>query len=90
MYERKLPLPAKCGLHITREILYGKWKPHLILAISSGVKRPRDIQRIVPQATKRVLNIQLKELEYHGIICKEIFPQFPLKVEYSLTALGEP
>jgi DNA-binding HxlR family transcriptional regulator len=40
-------------------------------------------------ATKRVLNLQLKELEEHGVISKRIFHELPLRVEYSLTPLGE-
>src|ERR1700743_3130566 len=46
-------------------------------------------KRALPDATKRVLNLQLKELEEHGIICKKIYPQLPPKVEYSLTELGQ-
>jgi len=40
-------------------------------------------------ATKRVLNLQLKQLEEHGIIAKKIYHHLPPKVEYSLTPLGE-
>jgi DNA-binding HxlR family transcriptional regulator len=89
MYERKIPLPLECGLHLTKEVLNGKWKANLIFAISMNIKRPSDIQRALPGATKRVLNLQLKELEDHGIVEKKIYHQLPPKVEYSLTALGE-
>lgn len=89
MYERKIPLPTKCGLHLTKEVLYGKWKASLLYAISMDIKRPSDILRAMPDATKRVLNIQLKELEDHGVISKKIYHQLPPKVEYSLTPLGE-
>ena len=88
MYERKIPLTIDCGLHLTREILNGKWKPALLNAISLDVKRPSEILRILPEATRRVLNVQLKELEEHGIIEKKIYPQLPPKVEYSLTEIG--
>lgn len=89
MYERKIPVPIECGLHLTREVLNGKWKPNIMYAIAEGIKRPSDIQRALPDSTKRVLNVQLKELEEHGIITKKIFNQLPPKVEYSLTELGE-
>ena len=88
MYERKIPLTIDCGLHLTREILNGKWKPALLNAISMDVRRPSEILRILPDATRRVLNVQLKELEEHGIIEKKIYPQLPPKVEYSLTEIG--
>lgn len=88
MYERKIPLTIDCGLHLTREVLNGKWKPALLNAISMDIKRPSELLRILPDATRRVLQVQLKELEEHGIITKKIYPQLPPKVEYSLTEIG--
>jgi DNA-binding HxlR family transcriptional regulator len=42
----------------------------------------------LPGATRRVLNVQLKELEAHGMVEKKVYAQLPPKVEYSLTAIG--
>jgi len=88
MYERKIPLAIDCGLHLTKEVLNGKWKPALLNAISMDVKRPSDMSRLLPGASRRVLNVQLKELEEHGLVNKKIYPQLPPKVEYSLTEIG--
>jgi DNA-binding HxlR family transcriptional regulator len=88
MYERKIPLMIDCGLHLTREVLNGKWKPLLLKAISWDVKRPSEMLRLFPDATRRVLNVQLKELEQHGMVEKKIYPQLPPRVEYSLTEVG--
>lgn len=88
-YERKIPIPTECGLHLTKEIIGGKWKMSLIYAIDSDIKRPSQLEKAFPALTKRVLSKQLKELETHGIINKKIFPQLPPKVEYSLTPLGQ-
>lgn len=44
--------------------------------------------RLLPGATRRVLNVQLKELETHGMVEKKTYPQLPPKVEYSLTEIG--
>ncbi|MFZ4929402.1 winged helix-turn-helix transcriptional regulator [Chryseobacterium sp. Mn2064] len=88
-YERKIPVPTECGLHLTKEILGGKWKMSLINAIHSDIKRPSQIEKAFPALTKRVLSKQLKELEQHGVIEKKIFTEVPPKVEYSLTELGE-
>jgi DNA-binding HxlR family transcriptional regulator len=88
MYERKMPLTVDCGLHLTREVLNGKWKPALLKAVALNLKRPSEIFRLLPGATRRVLNVQLKELEQHGMIKKKIYPELPPKVEYSLTDLG--
>ncbi|WP_448139524.1 winged helix-turn-helix transcriptional regulator [Sphingobacterium siyangense] len=53
-----------------------------------GHKRPSELQRKIPDASRRVLNIQLKELEDHELISKKIYPVVPPKVEYSLTDFG--
>jgi DNA-binding HxlR family transcriptional regulator len=88
MYKRKIPVELNCGLDLVKEVLYGKWKIHLIYFISQGLKRPSELQRKIPRATRRVLNVQLNQLEDHGLICKKIYAQLPPKVEYTLTRLG--
>ncbi|KFC21669.1 winged helix-turn-helix transcriptional regulator [Chryseobacterium sp. FH1] len=89
MYERKIIPNLNCGLDLIGEVLYGKWKIRLLFFIHQGHQRPSELQRKIPDATRRVLNIQLKELEDHGLVSKEIFPVVPPKVEYSLTEVGK-
>ena len=89
MYQRKIPIELNCGLDLVREVIYGKWKIHLIYFISQGIKRPGDLQRRIPGATRRVLNMQLNQLEQHGLISKKIFAELPPRAEYALTGLGE-
>ena len=89
MYQRKIPIELNCGLDLVREVIYGKWKIHLIYFISQGIKRPGDLQRRIPGATRRVLNVQLNQLEQHGLISKKIFAELPPRSEYALTELGE-
>ncbi len=89
MYERKIPLNLNCGLDLTGEVLYGKWKIRLLWFINEGFKRPSELQRKIPDASGRVLHIHLNELEKHELISKVIYPQVPPKVEYSLTEFGE-
>lgn len=89
MYERKIPKDLDCGMGMIMEIMGGKWKPCLILNIHNGAKRPSELQRLNPLASRRVLNVQLKELEEHGIIERIVYPVLPPKVEYFLTDLGK-
>ncbi len=78
-----------CGLDLIGEVLYGKWKIRLLWFINEGFQRPSELQRKIPDASRRVLNIQLKELEDHELVSKVIYPVVPPKVEYSLTDFGK-
>ncbi|RZL44022.1 MAG: transcriptional regulator [Pedobacter sp.] len=89
MYERKILPNLNCGLDLIGEVLYGKWKIRLLWFINEGHMRPSELQRKIPDASRRVLNIQLKELEEHGLVSKVIYPVVPPKVEYSLTEFGK-
>ena len=89
MYEKKTPVTLNCGLDLLGEILYGKWKIRLLYFINDGNKRPSELHRKIPDASRRVLNMQLKELEEHELISKVIYPQVPPKVEYNLTEFGQ-
>ncbi|HKO81373.1 MAG TPA: helix-turn-helix domain-containing protein, partial [Chitinophagaceae bacterium] len=77
------------GLDLIGEVLYGKWKIRLLWFINEGHKRPSELQRKIPDAARRVLNIQLKELEEHDLVTRKVYPVVPPKVEYSLTEFGK-
>jgi DNA-binding HxlR family transcriptional regulator len=66
----------------------GKWKFWIIYHLLSGPKRFGEVQRLLPQASRQMLTIQLRELEQVGILHRQIYAQVPPKVEYSLTQLG--
>jgi len=89
MYERKTTPNLNCGLDLIGEVLYGKWKIRLLWFIDQGYQRPSELQRKIPDASRRVLNIQLKELEDHELVTRKIYPVVPPKVEYSLTDFGK-
>ncbi|MEH6309040.1 helix-turn-helix domain-containing protein [Olivibacter sp. CPCC 100613] len=86
-YERKIPI-LDCGHEYTRRVLHGKWKIRILLYIAEGINRPSELERHIPQATRRVLDAQLAELFKHGIIAKTIFDESVKHVEYYLTDLG--
>ncbi|WP_294677069.1 helix-turn-helix domain-containing protein [uncultured Fluviicola sp.] len=89
MYERKILPNLNCGLDLIGEVLYGKWKIRLLWFIHQGHQRPSELQRKIPDASRRVLNIQLKELEEHELVVRKVYAVVPPKVEYSLTDFGK-
>lgn len=71
------------------EILVGKWKPVILYHLfTSGTMRFSELQRALPNITKKMLTSQLRELEYHDIVHRKIYMQIPPKVEYSITEYG--
>ena len=55
----------------------------------SGTRRFGELQRLMPDASRQMLTIQLRELEQMGMLHREVYAQVPPKVEYSLTEQGK-
>ncbi|TPG40848.1 winged helix-turn-helix transcriptional regulator [Flavobacterium pectinovorum] len=89
MYQRKIPIDYNCGLNVAMEVVGSKWKFCLLDEISKGIKRPKDLVNAITDISKRVLQSQLKELEFHGLLGKTVYNEIPLRVEYFLTETGE-
>ena len=78
-----------CKFETALEILVGKWKPVILLRLFTiGTMRFSELQKAIPDITKKMLTKQLRELEYHDIIHREVYQQVPPKVEYSITPYG--
>ncbi|RXZ83085.1 transcriptional regulator [Paenibacillaceae bacterium] len=78
-----------CKFETALEIFVGKWKPVILLRLfSNGTMRFSELQRSIPDITKKMLTQQLRELEYHDIVHREVYHQVPPKVEYSITEYG--
>jgi len=88
MYEKKIPFDIDCGVKITMEVLGGKWKSCILLELADKPMRPSELHREFPDASSRVIDQQLKELVFHGMIEKKIFPELPPHSEYIITETG--
>ena len=81
----KMLLPVKDAL----DILSGKWKIQIILALTFGKKRFKQVQREIPGLTPKMLSKELKELEINGLATRHVYDTLPVSVEYELTSYGE-
>jgi len=71
-------------------VISGKWKPTILIYLRyRGVQRFSEIKKNLPPITQKMLTAQLRELERDGLVTRNIYPQIPPKVEYSLTAYAE-
>lgn len=77
-----------CPVVNTLDIIGGKWKVLILYYLYGETRRFNELQRLLAGVTQRMLTLQLRELEHDGIVHREVYPQVPPKVEYSLTAFG--
>ena len=77
-------LPVKDAL----DILNGKWKLQIILSLTFGKKRFKQIQREIPGLTPKMLSKELKELEVNGLASRHVYDTVPVSVEYEITTYG--
>ena len=77
-----------CPVSTTLDIIGGKWKVLILYHLNTETHRFNELQRRMPAVTQRMLTLQLRELEADGIVHREVYPQVPPKVEYSLTPFG--
>lgn len=78
----------ECPIQGVVDVIGGKWKLSILYQLFQGTKRYGELKRLVPNATERMLTLQLRELEASGIVQRTVYPEVPPKVEYSLTELG--
>lgn len=88
MYKKKIPFDIECGVKITMEVIGGKWKSCILMELEQGPRRPSELHRHFPDASPRVIDQQLKELEFHGMITKTVYPELPPHSEYAITERG--
>ena len=75
-------------LKATLDFIGGKYKALILYHLSEGKLRFTELRKQVGSATPKVLTQQLRELESQELIHREVFPDVPPKVEYSLTDTG--
>ena len=79
-----------CQVDDALEIIVGKWKPIILLLLfEHKVMRFNELKRAIPGITQKMLTTQLRELEEEDIVHREVYPQVPPKVEYSITEYGK-
>ena len=78
-----------CPIARVAKIIQGKWTTVIIYVLSNETLRFSEIHRRLPHITEANLTKDLRTLEAHGVIRREVYPVVPPRVEYSLTEMGK-
>lgn len=80
-------LPA-CPVEITMGLIGNKWKVLILRDLLTGTKRFGELRKSLNGISQKVLTNNLRDMERSGLINRQVFPEVPPRVEYSLTTTG--
>lgn len=69
-------------------ILGKRWSGMLIQILLSGPKRFKQMSTLIPALSDKMLSERLKDLEAMGIVIRNVYPDIPVRIEYTLTEKG--
>lgn len=84
----KTNLPS-CPVETTLMLIGDKWKVLILRDLRSGTKRFGELKKSVTGISQKVLTSNLRDMEENGLVTREVFPEVPPRVEYTLTELGQ-
>ena len=81
------PIPD-CPVEMTLQLIGDKWKILILRDLLTGTKRFGELKKSVTGITQKVLTSNLRDMESSGLLTREVFPEVPPRVEYTLTDTG--
>jgi DNA-binding HxlR family transcriptional regulator len=70
------------------EMIGRRWSGAIVRSLLAGSVRFGDILSRVPGLSDRLLSERLRELESAGIVTRTVYPEIPVRIEYTLTDKG--
>jgi len=81
---------SRCPLTTTASILGKKWHPLIVgVLLAEGPLGFNELKERVRGISDKVLSESLDDLQTHGVVERTVIDDKPVRVEYSLTTLGE-
>ncbi|HET6997640.1 MAG TPA: helix-turn-helix domain-containing protein [Solirubrobacterales bacterium] len=75
--------------HAAIELIGKRWTGAIVSALTDRPMRFGELGKAVPGLSDRLLSQRLRELEEEGLVQREVEAGTPVRVTYSLTAIGE-
>lgn len=74
--------------HAAIELIGRRWTGAIIYLLLKSRCRYAELRDAIPDITDRMLSERLQELEQEGVVERNVIPETPVRVEYSLTKKG--
>lgn len=82
--------PLLCAqFHYASELIGRRWTGAIIFLLLKQPCRFATLRDAIPGITDRMLSERLHELEEEGLVDRNVVPDTPVRVEYSLTKKGK-
>ena len=76
------------GIRTVHDRLGDKWSLLVIVELTHGPLRFRQLQRAVGGISQRMLTLTVRRLERDGLVHRTVYPTVPAQVDYRLTEMG--
>ena len=76
------------GIRALHDRLGDKWSLLVIVELTHGPLRFRQLQRAVGGISQRMLTLTVRRLERDGLVRRTVYPTVPAQVDYRLTEMG--
>ena len=70
------------------QIIADTWTPIVLFCMRGRTRRFNELQRSIPDISKKMLTQTLRKLEKRGLLNRLVHPVVPPHVDYSLTPAG--
>jgi DNA-binding HxlR family transcriptional regulator len=77
-----------CPIRAALAVIAGKWKTLIIRELQRKSVSYGQMKRLIPQASQRMLTLQLRELERDGILSRTVHRGKVVRTQYALTDYG--
>lgn len=76
------------GIRAVHDRLGDKWSLLVIVELTRGPLRFRQLQHAVGGISQRMLTLTVRRLERDGLVRRTVYPTVPAQVDYRLTEMG--
>jgi DNA-binding HxlR family transcriptional regulator len=70
------------------QLLGKRWNGLILNVLLQGPQRFKDISAVIPNMSDKMLVDRLKELEEAGLVTRTVYPETPVRIEYTVTEMG--